>query len=158
MPNLTDYKRFEKIMTTIMEFDSQIERVNDFFEKELMKDTWCVFTLGDDIQHALTSMLADEYDCWYSRRVDEKPSKWWESKYGASNDIEWWLYEASDEKSISVNGKTYNLTTLPQFYDYLMEQKYDRIAKGEEVEFASNFPKELSVEDSVEIIKGVFEF
>lgn len=126
MKKVLNFERFKKIINTIKEFNEQTTRIDNFFEKELMQDTWCILSYGQDILQTLTNMLADEFECWFSTRtdLDEKDFAWWNnpSLCGINNDIEWWLYEACDgEKIITVNGKDINVSTVGALYDYLME-------------------------------------
>lgn len=158
MINVLDFQRFKKIMETIQEFDKKKERIDKFFENEIMTDSYCMITMGDSIQRTLINMLADEFDCWYGVKSN-KPAHWWKSEnmYNSSNEIEWWLYESDETKYISVSGKEYFVNTLEKFYDYLMEMYYDRKSKGIEVEFSEEPEQLISDDERIEVIKGLFK-
>ena len=66
MKQLMPYEKFKAIMTILVDFKEQRDRISDFFEKELMQDSWCIITLGSNIESALMGLLADEFECWYS--------------------------------------------------------------------------------------------
>ena len=122
MKELMPYDKFKYIMEVILEFQQKRDRVSDFFEKELMEDSWCLITFGTPIESALISMLADEFDCWYSFKEKVEEFDWWrEPKYcGMENDIETWLYSLDEQKSITVNGREIDISSVESLYDYLV--------------------------------------
>ena len=152
------YERFKAIMTAIQEFDAKQERLDKFFEKELFEDSFCITTFGNSIQQTLINMLADEFNCWYPVNSDGKYIHWWVegSQYKMSNDIEWWLYEASDDKTITYNDKVFKLDTLAAFYDYLMENFYAREISKHEIEYEDTSEEKLTMDESIEILKGLW--
>ena len=138
------FEEFKYIMNQIQAHSDKLERVSDFFEKELCTDSWCLFNIGEDLSNTLCCMLADHFNCWWvvedtaaKEKVDgllesmgRPPSKgstteWWdESKRRYDNDIEYWLYE--DSKKIVMDGKDIPIETLEQFYDYLIKYCIDK--------------------------------
>ena len=126
MKKLMSYEKFKFIMNILQEFINKRDRISDFFEKELMEDSFCFVTYGMDVERALVALLADEFDCWYSFKEDMKEFNWWTSEhhYGMENDIEDWLYPINNEegKSIEINGKKIDITSLESFYDFLVSQ------------------------------------
>ena len=137
-------EEFKYIMNQIKAHSEKLERVSDFFKKELCTDSWCLFNIGENLSSTLCCMLADHFNCWWvvddtnsRERVDNMlkgmglpPSKgasleWWdESKRRYENDIEYWLYE--DSKKIVVNDKEISIRTLEEFYNYLINYCVDR--------------------------------
>lgn len=137
-------EEFKFIMNQIKDHSDKIERVSNFFEKELCSDSWCLFNIGDDLANTLCCMLADHFNCWWvvedkgaKEKVDNMlasmglpPSKgcsleWWDtSKRHYENDIEYWLYE--DSKRITVEGKEISIETLEELYDYLIKYCVDK--------------------------------
>lgn len=137
-------EEFKFIMNQIKEHSDKIERVSNFFEKELCSDSWCLFNIGDDLANTLCCMLADHFNCWWA--VEDKESKekvdnmlasmglppskegsleWWDtSKRHYENDIEYWLYE--DSKRIIVEGVEVPIDTLEDLYDYLIKYCVDK--------------------------------
>ena len=121
---LMSFEKFKHLMEVLLSFQEKKDKVSDFFEKELMQDSWCIFTFGYELEDTLVNMLADEFDCWFSFK-DPLPYKWWEGKqYGYGNDIEEWLYslQDKDKKTITINDKEYDVTDLGCFYDFLVNQ------------------------------------
>lgn len=153
MSKILDFQRFKLIIEIIQKFDEKRERIDKFFEEELMENSFCLLTVGDTLHSTLISMLADEFNCWYSL-TQEKPTRWWknEKRYGISNEIEWWLYE-SDDKKVTVNSKEYDLSTIGAFYDYLIENYY---IKGSDVEFSEDAHPTMSEDERIEVIKNLF--
>ena len=129
------FEKFEYIIKHLQEYESKRNRISDFIEKELCSDSYCLFNVGEDLSTIITSMLADEFNCWYNIRFNKvlevsendsesfeilqkaigingclkeesSTSMWWNKKYNRwDNDIEYWLYE--DNKRITINdGKT----------------------------------------------------
>ena len=111
-------------MEKLLEFQGKRDRVADFFEKELMEDSYCFVTFGASMESIVIDMLADEFECWYSFREDVKDFDWWIEgpHYGMENDIETWLYSLDEHKSITVNGKEIDITSIESFYDFLVQQ------------------------------------
>ena len=111
-------------MNILIDFQERKERISDFFEKELMQDSWCIFTFGNTVESTLVNMLADEFDCWYTCREDIKEFDWWNFEdgrnYGMENDVEAWLYSIDEEKSIWVGDKKIDISSIESFYDYLV--------------------------------------
>lgn len=124
MKKLMSFDKFKHIMNVLLEFQQKKDKVSDFFEKELMEDSWCMVTFGNTVESALINLIADEFDCWYTFRNDIKDFDWWqaENKYGMENDIETWLYSIDEHKSITVNGKEIDISSIESFYDFLVSQ------------------------------------
>lgn len=124
MKELIPFDKFKKIMEILIEFQQKKDRISDFFEKELMEDSWCLITLGTPVEDALVSLMADEFECWYSFREEVEEFDWWrDPKYrGFENDIETWLYSLDEHKSITVNGKEIDISSIESFYDFLVSQ------------------------------------
>ena len=118
------FSKFKLLMNVLLEFQQKKDKVSDFFEKELMENSWCLITFGDTIESALINLIADEFDCWYAFKDDIKDFDWWqaENKYGMENDIETWLYSLDEHKSITVNGKEIDISSIESFYDFLVSQ------------------------------------
>lgn len=118
------FSKFKLLMNVLLEFQQKKDKVSDFFEKELMENSWCLITFGDTIESALINLIADEFDCWYAFKDDIKDFDWWqaENKYGMENDIETWLYSSDEHKSIIVNGKEIDISSIESFYDFLVSQ------------------------------------
>lgn len=131
---LMSYEKFKAIMNILVDFKEQRERISDFFEKELMQDSWCLITLGNTVESALVGLLADEFECWYSFHEKPEVYDWWNTseKYrGFENDIESWLYEISDEpKTVTLNGEEIPIDSIEELYDFLIKQ-YKLIHKEE---------------------------
>lgn len=119
---LMSLEKFKGIMNILIDFQERKNRVADFFEKELMEDSWCIFTLGNTVERALINLLADEFDCWYSFREDTKDFNWWatDKNYGMENDIEAWLYSLDEEKIILIDDKEIDISSIESLYDYLV--------------------------------------
>ena len=144
MKQVMPFKEFEFIMNQIKEHSNKLERISDFFEKELCADSWCLVNIGEELTSTLCCMLADHFNCWWivndtvsKEKVDGllesmglPPSKgstseWWDtSKRRYENDIEYWLYE--DSKKIVIDNKEIPIDTLEQFYDYLIKYCIDK--------------------------------
>lgn len=113
-------------MKILIEFQAKRDRISDFFEKELTEDSWCLFTVGSDLETVLMNMLADEFECWYS--FDEEADfNWWDgNKYKRiENDIEAWFYNSmsdNEPKTITINNKVYPVDSLEEFYEFLVNQ------------------------------------
>ena len=114
--------KFKAIMNILVDFQDRRDRIDRFFEKELMEDSWCILTIGNTVVDALINLLADEFDCWYSFREDIKNFDWWtnEKNYGMENDISAWLYSLDEDKVITVNDKEINISSIESLYDYLV--------------------------------------
>lgn len=129
MKELMPFSKFQRIMETLVEFQQKKERISDFFEKEIMEDSWCLITVGTPLEDILINLLADEFECWYSLTEGEHDFDWWSEgrPYGIENDIEYWLYPTSneEEKSIEINEKKIDITSLESLYDYLVSE-YNR--------------------------------
>ena len=157
--DVRNFNRFKRIIEIIQEFNKKRDKVDKFFEAEIMENSFCMVTYGEPILLTLTNMLADEYDCWYST-TNSNPSFWWKSdkQYDLSNEIEWWLYEADEgNKIIVVDGIKYNVTSIESFYDYLMEMYYQKELSGSHVKYSDKKMKEISSEDSIEILKSLYQ-
>lgn len=124
MKELMPFSKFKLLMNTLLEFKEKQDKVSDFFEKELMENSWCLITFGTTIEDALINLIADEFECWYTFKDDIKDFDWWqaEEKYGMENDIETWLYSLDEHKSITVNGKEIDISSIESFYDFLVSQ------------------------------------
>lgn len=124
MKELMSYEKFKAIIEILIEFQQKKGRISDFFEKELMENSWCLITFGDTVESALINLIADEFECWYTFKDDIKEFDWWqaENKYGMENDIETWLYSLDEYKSITVNGREIDISSIESFYDFLVSQ------------------------------------
>lgn len=124
MKELMPFSKFKLLMNVLLEFKQKKDKVSDFFEKELMENSWCLITFGDTVESALINLIADEFECWYTFKDDVKDFDWWqaENKYGMENDIETWLYSLDEHKSITVNGKEIDISSIESFYDFLVSQ------------------------------------
>ena len=122
--HLMSYEKFKAIMNILLDFQQKKDRISNFFEKEIMEDSWCLITLGTPVEDALVSLVADEFECWYSFREEVEEFDWWRDlKYrGFENDIETWLYSLDEHKSITVNGKEIDISSIESFYDFLVSQ------------------------------------
>ena len=118
------FSKFKLLMNVLLEFQQKKDKVSDFFEKELMEDSWCMVTFGNTVESALINLIADEFNCWYTFKDDIKEFDWWqaENKYGMENDIETWLYSLDERKSITANGKEIDISSIESFYDFLVSQ------------------------------------
>lgn len=121
---LMPFSKFKLLMNVLLEFKQKKDKVSDFFEKELMENSWCLITFGTTVEDALINLIADEFECWYTFKDDIKDFDWWqaENKYGMENDIETWLYSLDEHKSITVNGKEIDISSIESFYDFLVSQ------------------------------------
>ena len=123
---LMPFPKFKFIMNKLIEIRDKKERISDFFEKELMTDSYCYLSIGAEVEDALTCLVADEFECWYSFDKNIKDFTWWdpEQKYRAyENDIESWLYTISDgPKSITINGEEIPINSIEELYDFLVKQ------------------------------------
>lgn len=135
---LMSFNKFKRIMETIQDFIDQRDRINEFFEKEIMKDSYCIITLGLPIEDVLINMLADEFDCWYAIRENDVDFNWWESEgyTGSSNEISDWFYnlrldENEPRVSLEIEGIKIKINTLEEFYSYLASQYYKKQAAVE---------------------------
>lgn len=154
MKQIMPFEKFEYIMKQIQEYEAKRGRISDFLEKELCSDSFCLFNVGEDLLTTVTSMLADEFNCWYNIYTGSKVEEvnkslneiskgwqellkngsikqesdspvWWNPKVRRwDNDIEYWLYE--DNKRIVINEKEIPIETLPEFYDYLVKYCVDK--------------------------------
>lgn len=146
MSKVMSFEEFEFIMNQIKNHSDKLERVSDFFEKELCTDSWCLVNIGEDLAQTLCNLLADHFNCWWGeveicessrKKIDQlfeevnlRPSKpysreWWQPNVRSyDNDIEYWLYEES--KKITIGEKEIPVETLKQFYDYLVEYCVDK--------------------------------
>lgn len=124
MKELMPFSKFKLLMNVLLEFKEKKDKVSDFFEKELMENSWCLITFGDTVESALINLMADEFECWYTFKDDIKEFDWWqaENKYGMENDIETWLYSLDEQKSITVNGREIDISSIESFYDFLVSQ------------------------------------
>lgn len=159
--DLMNLERFKRIIKVIQDFDKKKEKIDKFFEEEITENSYCTFTLGDELQVTLINILADEFDCWYSTTVGYKPTHWWKNgrTYSSSNDIEWWLYESDDTeegKTIIVGDREFKVCTIEKFYDYLMEMYYIKKCNNKETEFSESEEVCPSPEESIEVLKNLF--
>ena len=147
MRNIMKYDKFKYILNVIKGYNAKIQRISDFIEKEVCTDSYCFVDVGEELVNTLTSMLADEFDCWYyisspSLNINDlvegnikktyedniPENRWWDkSSRKWDNDIEYWLYE--DTKKIYIGGKEVPIETEGQFYDYLVTQLLDKELK-----------------------------
>lgn len=114
------FEKFKAIMNTIMAFDEKRDRFSKFIEDEISTSTYCIVDFGSEVESALVNLLADEFKCWYA--FQERDYDWWNSTSGIENDIESWLYSISDVKTITVNDKEIDITSLESFYEFLVDQ------------------------------------
>lgn len=121
---LMPFSKFKLLMNVLLEFKQKKDKVSDFFEKELMENSWCLITFGTTVEDALINLIADEFECWYTFKDDIKDFDWWqaENKYGMENDIETWLYSLDEHKSITINEKEIDISSIESFYDFLVSQ------------------------------------
>jgi hypothetical protein len=124
MKELMPFSKFKLLMNVLLEFQQKKDKISNFFEKELMENSWCIITFGDTVESALINLMADEFECWYTFKDDIKEFDWWqaENKYGMENDIETWLYSLDEQKSITVNGREVDISSIESFYDFLVSQ------------------------------------
>ena len=125
MKQLMPYTKFKAIMDILVDFKEQKDRISDFFEKELMTDSWCIITLGSKVEDALVNLLADEFDCWYSLREKPEVYDWWSNSdgyRGFENDIENWLYSMNDVKTVTLNKEEIDITSVESLYEFLVKQ------------------------------------
>ena len=124
MKELMSFEKFKYIMNVILDFQQKRDKVSDFFEHELMEDSWCFITFGSSVEEALINLLADDFDCWYAYKDDIKDYVWWTSEraYGMENDIETWLYSLDVEKAVWVDKKKIDISSLESFYEFLVSQ------------------------------------
>ena len=128
MKELMPFSKFKLLMNVLLEFKQKKDKVSDFFEKELMENSWCMITFGNTVEDALINLIADEFECWYTFKDDIKEFDWWqaENKYGMENDIETWLYSLDEHKSITVNEKEIDISSIESFYDFLVSQYQEK--------------------------------
>ena len=122
---LMSYEKFKAILDTLISFKNQKDRISDFFEKELMADSWCIITLGSEVENALISLLADEFECWYSFHEKPEVYDWWNTSNGYrgfENDIENWLYSVDDNKVVILNKEEIDISSTESLYDFLVKQ------------------------------------
>ena len=129
MKEVMSFEKFKSIMEVLIEFQGQRDRISDFLEKELCDSSYCICTVGSDVENTLVCLLADEFNCWYSFREKRDVYDWWTDRkhYDMENEIESWLYGLSDEpKAITLirDGKEENIdvNSLESFYDYLVKE------------------------------------
>lgn len=119
------FEKFKLVMETLIAFKDKRERISDFVEKELASSSFCVCDIGYSLENALTSLLADEFKCWFGKYSESDGTcEWWNHKeYGLDNDIEYWLYGSIsvDKKKIvyDKDGTEIDITSLEDFYKYL---------------------------------------
>lgn len=123
---LMPFPKFKFIMNKLVEIRDKKERISDFFEKELMTDSYCYLSIGAEIEDTLICLVADEFECWYSFNKDTEDFTWWDpnQKYRAyENDIESWLYTITDDpKTVTINGNEIPIDSLEELYDFLVKQ------------------------------------
>lgn len=124
--DLMPFEKFKAIMNILVDFQNQKDRISKFFEKEVMADSWCLITLGSNVESALINLLADEFECWYSFHASPEVFDWWNStdRYtGFENDIENWLYTISDEpKTVTLNNEEISIDSIEELYEFLVKQ------------------------------------
>lgn len=123
--DLMSFEKFKAIMSTLIAFKEQKDRISDFFEKEIMSDSWCIITLGNEVESTLVNLLADEFECWYSFHEKPEVYDWWDfsNKYrGFENDIENWLYSMDDIKKVYLNKEEIDVTSIESLYEFLIKQ------------------------------------
>ena len=122
---LMPFPKFKYIMNKLIGFRDKKEKISDFYEKEIMTDSFCFVTLGAEVESALVNLLADEFECWYSFDKDVSNFNWWETEgyKGYENDIENWLYTISrDPKTVTINGNEIPIDSLEELYEFLVNQ------------------------------------
>ena len=129
MKGIIPLGKFKRIMNTLIQLSEKRTRISNFIEKEVATDSRCYVTFGQELEDILVKMLADEFECWYTLRPvkdNETGEDWWKKNihYGWSNDIEYWLYDFNDDekKTITVNSEEIDITSLEDFYSYLINQ------------------------------------
>ena len=59
------FEQFEYIMNQIKAHSEKLERVSDFFEKELCSDSWCLVNVGEEIivdrEREIEAFVPEEY-------------------------------------------------------------------------------------------------
>ena len=134
------FEKFKYIIENILKIQERREKIADFFEAELCTGSWAMFDFAENIDDMLIHLLADEFNCWYatwSRNKGEEETQtteWWndKNKYNLQeNDIEYWLYGSLNEekKIITVDGKDIDITSIEDFYNYLINYCLDRNKK-----------------------------
>ena len=118
------FEKFKAIMTTIMTFDEKRNRFSKFIEEEISTSTYCIVDFGSEVEAALIGLLADEFKCWFA--FQEREFDWWNSTNNIDNDIENWLYSLSDNKTITVKDKEFDVNSLESFYNFLVMQYNDQ--------------------------------
>lgn len=119
------FEKFERIMNTLIKFKDKREKISDFIETEIATASFCVCDIGNDLETTLTSLLADEFKCWFGKHSESDGTcEWWKyHEYGLDNDIEYWLYGSlsGDEKKVvyDKDGTEIDITDLKDFYRYL---------------------------------------
>lgn len=131
MKSVMPFGKFQRIMKTLEDLSEKRTKISDFIEAEIATDSWCYVTFGQELEDVVVKMLADEFECWYTIKpvLDEEAGEdWWKEdgiRYGWSNDIEYWLYDFSNEKekkTITINSEEIDITSLEDFYNYLITQ------------------------------------
>ena len=122
------FEKFERIMNTLIKFKDKRERISDFVEKEIATASFCVCDIGTDLETIITSLLSDEFKCWFGKHTEEadRTCEWWKyHEYGLDNDIEYWLYGSlsTDEKKVvyDKDGTEIDITDLKDFYRFLCD-------------------------------------
>lgn len=122
MEKLMSYEKFKYLMELLLDFQKKKDKISDFFEKELMEESFCFITFGNPIEAALINLIADEFNCWYSFRKEVKDFVWWthEKNYNFENEIESWLFSLDEEKAVWINDKKIDISSIESLYDYLV--------------------------------------
>lgn len=123
------FEKFKAIMNTIQNFNNKRERFSKFIEEEISTSTYCIVDFGSEVESTLINLLADEFKCWYSFK--DRDYDWWNDSFGIENDIEAWLYSITDDvKTITVNDKEVDITSLESFYEFLVKQYHENLTQS----------------------------
>lgn len=129
------FEKFKYIMEALISIAKKREKITDFFEAELCNDSWAIFNFAENLDDILMNLLADEFNCWYETwaknegETEKQTAEWWKAKnkYNLKeNDISYWLYSYEEKKIITVNGEDIDVTSLEDFYNYLIKYCIDK--------------------------------
>lgn len=123
------FEKFKAIMNTIIAFNEKRDKFSRFIEEEISTSTYCIVDFGYEVENALINLLADEFKCWY--KFQDRDYDWWNNTTGIENDIEAWLYSIPDDvKTITVNDKEIDITSLESFYEFLVKQYNENLTQS----------------------------
>ena len=123
------FEKFKAIMSTIIAFNEKRDKFSRFIEEEISTSTYCIVDFGCEVESALINLLADEFKCWY--KFQDRDYDWWNGTTGIENDIEAWLYSIPDDvKTITMNDKEIDITSLESFYEFLVKQYNENLTQS----------------------------